>query len=71
MMNTNTFVVCADVHASDYSAFSKPIAGLPYGSRLKIILDALNDMFKEAQNEKLQELLLLEIYLMSVPVLIL
>lgn len=52
MMNTNTFVVCADVHASDYSAFSKPIAGLPYGSRLKIILDALNDMFKEAQNEK-------------------
>lgn len=50
-MDRNKFVVCSDVHASDYSAFSNPVPGLPYGSRLRIILDALDTMFKTAQHE--------------------
>lgn len=47
-MNKDTYVVCSDVHASDYTAFSKPVEGKPYGSRLKTILEALNAMYEEA-----------------------
>lgn len=50
-MNKDTYVVCADVHASDYTAFSKPVEGKPYGSRLKTVLDALTTMFERAKNE--------------------